>query len=372
MNEKRYTIPYKSIIPLLLIAFILFKIIDSIDNIDWLMKALSPFIWAFTIAYLLNPMIKTIEKNYNVNRGWSILISYVIVLSIIVFVITIITPNIVKSISNLVDNISDYGQRTQKFFEETVYNIEILNRFGIMDYLESKLGEILQTSSEIIKTVLNEILTQAINITSSVLRFIISVTISIYLLKDKENFIYKIKRLLHAMLSSRMAERVIESSREVNDIFSRYLIGKLIDSIIIGIICFLILSIIKIPYAILISLIVGITNMIPYFGPIIGAVPAFILTLFSGPIKAFWVLVVIFILQQFDGLYLGPKILGRKVGVKPFWVISAITLGGSLFGVVGMLLGVPAIAVIRLLVDRYVSKRLDEKGVNLQKYKDNK
>ena len=161
------------------------------------------------------------------------------------------------------------------------------------------------------------------------------------MLKDKEKFIYQIKKLTYALFSNKRATKIIRSGREFNIVFSEYLIGKMIDSLIIGIICFIGTLIIRVPYPLLISTIVGVTNMIPYFGPFIGMIPAVLITLFYNPIKALWMFIFILGLQQFDGLYLGPKILGTKLGLSPFWVITAIIVGGKLFGILGMLLAAP-------------------------------
>jgi len=183
------------------------------------------------------------------------------------------------------------------------------------------------------------------------------------MLKDKETFILQLKKLIYSITSKDLADKIISLGNELNTVFSRYLVGRIIDGLIIGILCFIGCLILRVPYASVISTIVGITNLIPYFGPLIGMIPAFIITLFYSPIKAVWVLIFIFALQQFDGLYLGPKILGTKVGLRPFWIISAIIIGGGLFGVIGMFLAVPAVAMIKLMLKKYIDKKLDEKNI---------
>ncbi len=154
---------------------------------------------------------------------------------------------------------------------------------------------------------------------------------------------------------------------EVDEIFSKYIIGKMIDSLIVGIICFMGLWFLKAPYALLMAIIVGVTNMIPYFGPFIGAVPAVIITLFTSPITALWVTLFIIVLQQLDGYIIGPFILGDSVGLSPFWIILAILIGGGLFGILGMLICVPVMAVVRNMFSRYINRRLDEKSLSFEK-----
>jgi predicted PurR-regulated permease PerM len=189
--------------------------------------------------------------------------------------------------------------------------------------------------------------------------------ISIYILKDKEIFIQSSKKFLYALFNKSSVNTFLSFGKEVDSIFSRYIIGKAIDSTIIGLLCAIGMSLLDAPYGLLISLIVGVTNMIPYFGPFIGMIPAFFITLLFDPIKALWVLLFVFILQQFDGFYLGPKILGEKVGVSPFWIILAVTLGGGTFGVLGMFLGVPIIAIAKILIERFIEKRLKTKDIHL-------
>ena len=197
------------------------------------------------------------------------------------------------------------------------------------------------------------------------MKFTFGFIVSVYLLKDKETLILNIKKLIYAVLEKEKADSFLKFSNEVNFIFSGFVIGKFIDSLIIGIMCFVGLSMLKIPYALLISLIVGITNMIPYFGPFIGMIPAFFITLFYSPIKALWVLFFIFLLQQFDGFYLGPKILGSSVGLSPLLIILAILIGGGAFGVLGMFLAVPTTAVVILLAERLINRKLKEKDIEL-------
>ena len=157
----------------------------------------------------------------------------------------------------------------------------------------------------------------------------------------------------------------IVNVKECNTIFSSFIIGKSLDSLIIGIICFILMTILKLPYSVLLSVIVGITNMIPYFGPFIGAIPGVVLFLVISPIKSIIFAVMILALQQFDGLYLGPKILGNSTGLKPLWVIFGITVGGAYAGVLGMFLGVPVVGVIAHLLNKSITSRLEKKNITI-------
>jgi len=365
MNNKKI-IPYLSFLPLIILSILIFKVIDNPESISTVARVLSPFLVAFGIAYLLNPMVKYMERTFKLDRIGSIFFTYLIVLGALTFLIAIVTPNIIESITTLVSNTPEYVKNIQIFIEYNVKKFEILSGTNITQNLEEILFNSLDKITRIANTAVNEVLFQAINVTAFLLEIIISIVVSIYMLKDKENFNRQIKRLVYATFDYTNATKIIHLGQDVNRIFSRYLVGKFIDSLIIGIISFLILFlIVRAPFSLLLSVIVGITNMIPYFGPFIGAVPAVIITLFISPIKALWVAVAILVIQQFDGLYLGPKILGDHVGVTPFWIISAITIGGALFGFMGMLLGVPVIAVLRMLIIRFVDKRLNNSNLDI-------
>ncbi|MBS4536635.1 AI-2E family transporter [Clostridium sp. D2Q-14] len=365
MNNRR-AIPYLKFLPVIILSILIFKIIDNPNTISQFLGLLRPFLVAFAIAYLLSPLVKYIQTTFKLNRTGSIFFAYLIVLGAVIFLISIVTPNIVDSITTFVSNTPEYVRNVQKFLEYNVTRFEIFSGSSITEEIESVLLEFLTKVTTFANAALNEVLFQAINVTTFLIQLLLSIVISVYMIKDKENFQKQIKRLLYSVFDYNTATKIINLGIDTNRIFSRYLVGKFIDSLIIGIISFLIFYlIVRAPFSLLLSVIIGITNMIPYFGPFIGAIPAIIITLFISPIKALWVAVTILVIQQFDGLYLGPKILGDHVGVKPFWIIAAITIGGALFGFVGMLLGVPVIAVIRILMIRFMDKRLKNSNIDI-------
>lgn len=368
MSDKK-KIPYLNFIPLLIIAFILYKVINKIDfflfmNIN-LLSIFSPVIWAFAIAYLLNPLMRYIERHFKVKRGWSILIIYMLVIGIATIFITIVSPKIVNSIADLAKNLPDYIKITDAWITEKVTDLKLLDKYGITPYVEDSINKVIAQAGDYLKNSLSAVVSKAINLTSTLFKIILSMIISVYFLKDKEKFILSFKKIILALLNRQKAKGIIEFASDLDRLFSQFIIGKFIDSCIIGAMCFIGLLIIKAPYALLLSLIVGIANMIPYFGPFIGAVPAVAITLFDSPVKAIWVLVFIIALQQFDGLFLGPMILGDKVGLSPFWIILAIIIGGGMFGVIGMFLGVPIMAVIKTLFDKYIDKRLESQNIRM-------
>lgn len=366
---KNFKIPYLNLIPLFAIIFILYKLINRLDIFLFISKdfisILSPFIWAFGIAYLLNPMMTYLERKFKIKRVWSIFIIYLLVIGIVTIGITIISPKIAKSIGDILKDLPDYFNKTEIWLTNKINSLKVFDKYGVTVYVEDNINSMINKLSGYLNQILSTAVSQIIIVTSTFLKIILALIISVYILKDKEKFIVSIKKIIYALLSKKGANNLIEFGIELDQIFSKFIIGKFIDSCIIGLLCFIGLTIINAPYGLLLSIIIGITNMIPYFGPFIGAIPAVVITLFYDPVKALWVLIFILALQQFDGLWLGPKILGDKVGLTPFWIILAIVLGGGTFGAVGMFLGVPIMAIIKVFFERYINKRLKTQNIDI-------
>ena len=210
----------------------------------------------------------------------------------------------------------------------------------------------------------------------TIYNLVIGFVIAIYVLFDKEKFKGQIKKILYALFDSKKVENILDNAKSTDKVFGDFFNAKLIDSFIVGIICFIGMVIFKMPYATMISVIVGVTNIIPYFGPYIGAIPSALIILLVDPGMCLWFLLFIFVLQQFDGSILGPKILGSKTGLSSFWVLFSLLIFGSIFGVVGMILGVPIFSIIYSVINNSFSdtdrlkKRLEDKNlpVNSDEY----
>ena len=327
-----------------------------------------PFIIGFSIAYFLNPSVvyfegifnkyaKIIKKRPLINRALSILITYVFFIGFLIWFSIYVLPQFYQSLLRLFDQLA-------KGYSEYQYEIErVAEALDLSMYLDLAFIDSADFSdlSDLLTKTLPVILSKAYSFTSNVFKFVMGIIISVYVLFDKERFVEGSKRILYIMTPKSQTERVRLFLNETNNIFKSFFIGKTLDSIIIGILCFIGLIILKNPYPIVISVIVGITNMIPYFGPFIGAVPGVVITMIYSPTMALWLVIFIFALQQFDGLILGPKILGDSTGIEPFWVLLAIIVGGALFGVLGMLLGVPVFAVFYSVSKRVINRKYEEK-----------
>ncbi len=363
MEESTVNLIFKKITRMLIITIIALLFLFQTEFREGFFDMLHPILMAFAIAYLLDPLVRYLNRRFNIKRGLGILISVAVFIAIIVLIFAIIVPSIGSNISDLINKIPE--NFTLNFDVVNKYIKETNNEYllAVIDYINSSLESILNYITSISSKILEQVVVNAFKITTSVVNIILYFTIAIYMLVDKKDLLARIKRITYAFLRKDNAEYLDKVMQESNDIFSKFFIGKFIDSLIIGFLCFFILLICRIPFASIIAIIVGISNMIPYFGPIIGAIPSCLIALLNGPIVMFWVLIIIVILQQFDGLVLGPMILGDSVGVSAFWIIVAVTLGGILFGVVGMLIGVPVVVLLKTLIEEEADKRLKAKNM---------
>ena len=330
---------------------------------------LMPFILGFFFACLINPLVKLLKKGLNrfkpgqamkIKRAISVLISYIIVIGVITILIIYIFPQVKGSMAELGNSIRDGYQYLITHEKEINNMIPLFDLSGGIEYLKNFVyDKIISHGTDILPYVYqlsSSLLTTSYNV-------LMGLVISIYIILDKNKLKRSAKKIVYALSPQKKEEEIWETMKQCSHIFNGFLIGKMIDSLIIGIICLIAMSILRLPYALLLSIIVCITNMIPYFGPFIGAIPGVLIYLFIDIRLAFVFAIMILVLQQFDGLYLGPKILGDQTGIKPLWVIFGITVGGAYFGVMGMFLGVPAVAVIMYLVNLLLDKKLSKKEI---------
>ena len=331
---------------------------------------LMPFILGFFFACFINPLVKRVHsllnrikpgKGAKIKKAFSVIISYVVVIGVITVLLIYIIPQIKESIGELGNTIQDGYQYMITHQKELNEKIPFIGLGGGIEYIkEFAYKKIMSNGSEILPYVYHvssSLLTTSYNV-------LMGLVISIYIILDMKKLKRSARKVVYALSPKKKEQDVWQTMKQCSHIFNGFLIGKMIDSLIIGILCLIAMSILKLPYALLLSLIVCITNMIPYFGPIIGAIPGVMIYLFIDIRYAFIFALMILILQQFDGLYLGPKILGDQTGIKPLWVIFGITVGGAYFGVMGMFLGVPVVAVIMYLLQLFLDKKLKKKNIS--------
>lgn len=331
---------------------------------------IAPFISGFCMAYLLNPLMKKFEclcikldkkdKLRKKRRVIAIAATYFVAITFLALFIYCISPQIADSVVTIVRKIQIWApgfiEQMQTILNDSAAS-EILGE-QINSYI-GKLGDwALKLSTESISSIVGGVR----NVTSAISNVILGIIISIYMLNDKEKFTALSKKLLAFCLNRNRAAKVINVFSDANRIFSGFLIGKLLDSLIIGILCTVGMGLLRLPFAALIGFIVGITNVIPYFGACFGGIVGVLIILVYSPVKALWFLIFIIVLQQIDGNVIGPRILSSSTGISAFWVIFAIVIGGGLFGIMGMLLGVPAFALIYALVRSFINRKMEEKG----------
>ncbi|NMB34034.1 MAG: AI-2E family transporter [Clostridium sp.] len=363
MFNRIAKIPYIKYLPIIVISLLLFKIINNagflVSGITYVFSLLSYLIWGFVIAYFLNPAMIFLERRLKIRRFLSICIIYVLIFIVLLISIIFVTPRLVGNIKQLVDNMPSYIENTEERLNNIIEHLKNTNKYNIDGFIERFTNDLLGRTGEIVDLSINFLLKKTMGITTALFKFLFGLIIAIYFLSDKENLLGYLEKLLHSFLDRKTAKRLISTGKKVNFVFSRFILGKTIDSLIIGGICFLFLTIFKMPFPLLISIIVGITNMLPYIGPLIGAIPSIIITLFVSPVKALWVGIFILLLQQFDGWYLGPKIIGDKVGISPLLIITAITIGGGVYGIIGIFVSVPLFALLKMFLDEYIEKQLE-------------
>lgn len=355
------------------IIYMIYNWNQTKEYVGKIKTALSPFILALFIAYFLYPLVKKIKwlLNYLIFKNKfekvcniiSVILSYAIVIGSLTLIIIYVIPQIGNSFTDLstkvpamYKNISEYTLKLQEQFPD----IEVDT---VMDTVKEIIPHLMSYGTNLAGNLFPVLYSLSVGVVKAVINLIIAIMVSIYMILDKPILLRNINRFIYAVMPREKADGFWQTSKECNEIFSAFIIGKLLDSLIIGILSFICMSIFQFPYALLLSLIVGITNMIPYFGPFIGAVPGVIIYLLTDPLLALFYAIFILVLQQFDGIYLGPKILGEKTGIRPLWVIFGITIGGAYMGVLGMFLGVPVTAVVSYLIEKWVQKKTKEKGL---------
>jgi len=360
-------IPYINLIPIIIITFLLYRIINNLENIGLVLhkifSILTYFIWGFVIAYLLNPLMVYIEKKTKIKRIYSISIIYTVFIGMMILIITLFTPNVIKSAVDLFNNMPKFADEAYIWSTNFLSKNELFKKLDVTSYLNSYLNTFNKDISTYLTPGLQIIIGNLMGLSSLFMKLMSGIVISIYFLLDKESIIFNLKKFIYSISSESVSIKLIDFLKLVNITFKKYFVGKIIDSIIFGIITFLGFIILKIPYALPFSLFLAITNMIPYFGNLIGMVPAAIITIFYNPIKSIELVLFIVAVSNISGWFISPKIIGDKVGLSPLLIILGIVLGGGLFGIIGMLLGVPTIALIKTLLEDFMNKRIKNKQI---------
>ena len=383
-NSRYFTIVIYGLM-FVLGTILLVRIVGSFNNtvklLGQALQVIAPFLVGAFIAFILYPLVRFFYRNLfkntlhmksdKLSKWLSILVTYVIAIGVIAILMVFILPQLYTSITDIVDRLPVWYNNLTTIvdnFENRHADLGFIDYNLINEHLTSLYPKIISYLTDTLANLLPYVVNTSMAIVKGVVNLIISIMVSVYMISDHKNIFYQFKKLLYAVFPKQAADTARTICRESTNIFLKFMYGKAIDSVIIGIICFICMNIFKFPYTVLISVIVGITNMIPYFGPYIGGVLGGIIIVIVNPVQVIFFAVMILVIQQFDGLFLGPKILGESTGLKPLWVIFAIVVGGAMFGVLGMFLGVPTMAVICYILNIVVEHFLKKRNITVQPY----
>lgn len=371
----------------LLVFFLIFNASGIGAAISKFFNVIMGILFGVVIAYVLTPVVNAFEerlmiphyqkkgidvldsrnrKQWKRMRFLSITVAVALLIVIIVGLIVIVLPQLFRSVMNVIINIPDYIDNTSNFISKFLEDHGWLqkNVQGLFDSIMQQVEDFINNSvlpnmNSIVETVADSV----VKVVTYILNFLIGIVAAIYMLFSKEKFCAQAKKITYALFKENVANHVISECRFIHYTFTGFLTGKIVDSIIIGILCFIGTSIIGTPYPGLVSVLVGVTNVIPIVGPYIGGIVGFLFILIIEPIQALYFGIFVVVLQQFDGNILGPKILGSSTGLPSFWVLFSIILFGGYFGIVGMIIGVPMFAVLYSAIRRLTNRKLKKRGM---------
>ena len=362
-----------------LVAFVLIKLPFIWNVVKKLFGALSPFIYGFVMAYLLMPVFNMLYRRIEppMSRKFahgtriSSLLTLIIGLAVVAGLLWMVLPQLVVSIFSIVESADTYMNDVSNWVTGLLKDNPVIAR-NFMQVYEQFSEQLVNWVQNIALPHLVTMMTGVVTTVSVVVDILIGIIIALYILNGKETFCAQAKKMTYSLFSIERANSIIERVAYIHRVFGGFITGKLIDSLIIGVLCFIGMRVmmsvglltIESSFALLISVIIGVTNIIPFFGPFIGAIPSAILIMVTSPLQALYFVIFIIILQQIDGNILGPKILGNSTGLSSFWVMFAILIFGGLFGFVGMAIGVPLFAVIYSIVSECINHLLHNRGLS--------
>ncbi|MDM0751671.1 AI-2E family transporter [Clostridium perfringens] len=357
---------------IILLIFFFINIKDIMNFLYKFLGIIKPFIWGIAIAFILNIPVKLIEKNLGnskffkgMKRSFSITLTFLFFILAITLFILFVIPQLLSSISTLMNSIPEYLSQFEKFLEVNAINnsqSQVMMQ-NIINELLNMWKEILKVTSQIVGTSLGYLLDFTLGITYGVINFFLSLILAIYMLASKEILISQLKLIIYAFVSKNKADRIIELGKMCNEMFSKFILGQCTEALVIGVLCFIGMIILKMPYALLISVVIGVTALIPVFEAFLGTIPSAFIILIMDPIKALWFIIFIIVLQQLEGNLIYPRVVGSSIGLSALWVMFAMIVGGSLFGIIGMLIGIPIFGVVFKILKRVANRKINEKGI---------
>ncbi len=339
-----------------------------------LINILQPIVIGVVLAYLLNPLVnlfrkiltKRIKLKAQLSKVLAIAISLILAGTVLSLFCWSVLPKVYKSLEELI------LKMPQMIGSTTTW---LMNYWEENEFLTKYVNEILVSSASYLKNfieirvipqisvIITQVYTGIFSLATGLLNFVIGIIVSVYILMEKEHFMAIGKKLVYGICPRKTGNVIIKTIKKAHSIFSRFVLATLFDAVLVGVVTYIVLSIANIPSALLIGVIVACTNIIPFFGPFIGAIPSFLIVLIQDPVKSIWFVLIILIIQQVDGNIIVPKVLGSMTGLSSFWVVTATLISGGLFGFAGMVLGVPTFALIYYCIDEITKHMLRKKGL---------
>ena len=375
------------VVTCVVLYFALLRFEAVADMIGTIVDVTKPVLYGFAIAFLLNPIVKSVdakliprlkekmelEKAQKLSRTVGVVLALLFLIALISALCNMLIPELYKSIRDMLialpGQLTEASANVENFLAQDTTMGAVLK--NALEQLADSFGNWVRTDFiGQMNTLVSNVTVGVVNVVGEVFNFVLGLIVSVYVLFGKERFSKHAKKLTYAFFSTNHANLILHLTKKSNQIFGGFIIGKIIDSVIIGILCFICLTIMNMPYTLLVSVIVGVTNVIPFFGPFIGAIPSAILIILADPMKGLYFIIFILILQQVDGNVIGPKILGDSTGVSAFGVIFSILIGGGLFGFVGMIMAVPTYALGYYVLMMFTDRKLEKKDlpVDVEKY----
>lgn len=338
---------------------------------------LTPFILGLLFAFILNILMSFLERKLffrlekakkpflrKLKRPLSIITAFVIVLAVITAILLFLIPQLSQSVATLTANSKDYLKTAERFINDMARRFNLTGDFW--NQIAFNWNEIISRSTQFTTAAVQRILSFTMSLTNGIINFIMGLIVSVYLLAQKEKLIRILKKLVYGFASRTTAERLIETGAQANKTFHNFVAGQLTEALILGVLVLIGMLIFGFPYAVLCSVIIAVTAIIPIFGAWIGAIPSAFIILMAAPTKTIWFIIFIVVLQQLEGNIIYPRVVGNSIGLDGLWVLFALIVGGSLFGVVGMLLGIPAFAVFYVILRRVTHRKLREKNIVIE------
>lgn len=363
---------------ILVLAALLMNFGEVLNSLSYIYSMLSPFIWAIAVAFVLNLLMKLYENKILIfldkipgngfkksKRPIAIVLALLTIIAAFTVIIMFVIPQLIDSVSKLGNSIPTYMLQLEEFIEKTLKHVNSAQLNKILGNVMNMWKEILGVSTQFLTSLLSNAISITVNITTTILDISLSLIFAIYMLANKEKLITQTKKVLYAFIPRKYADKTLEVAHLANKTYSSFISGQCLEALIMGSLCFIGMSILRLPYAFLIGTLVGTTCIIPIFGAFMGIIPSVLIIFMVSPIKAVYFLIFILILQQIEGNFIYPRVVGNSVGLSSIWIMVAILIGTSVYGIIGVFIGIPLFAVIYKVFAKITHKRLAKKDIKI-------